>query len=111
MIRFLIAGIAKVVLEKPPRQLQFASAEKMHGYDLASFKCGPDYTDPMFHREVLKIPSFNLDLFFCKKRDLRQHFFRNAKEISVIRRRHGILRWNRRNRENVVITKSQKPSL
>ena len=33
------------------------------GYKPASFKCGPDYIDPMFHKTVLKIPSRNLDLF------------------------------------------------
>ena len=30
----------------------------------ASFKCGPDYIDPMFHREVLGVRGGNLDLFF-----------------------------------------------
>lgn len=29
-----------------------------------SFKCGPDYIDPMFHERVLHIPSKNLDTFF-----------------------------------------------
>ncbi len=33
------------------------------GYAPSSFKCGPDYIDPMFHKTVLGIPSGNLDLF------------------------------------------------
>lgn len=31
---------------------------------IASFKCGPDYIDPMFHRRVLGISSGNLDTYF-----------------------------------------------
>ena len=30
----------------------------------AAFKCGPDYIDPMFHRQVLGISSRNLDTYF-----------------------------------------------
>lgn len=37
---------------------------KQRGLRVASYKCGPDYIDPMFHREVLGIPSGNLDSFF-----------------------------------------------
>ena len=44
-----------------------------------SFKCGPDYIDPMFHREVLGIDSQNLDLFFCEKEQLTGIFAEHAK--------------------------------
>ncbi len=37
---------------------------KENGASVCSFKCGPDYIDPMFHRSVLKIPSENLDTWF-----------------------------------------------
>lgn len=33
------------------------------GKKAVSFKCGPDYIDPMFHREVMGIESHNLDVF------------------------------------------------
>nr|MCR4704742.1 AAA family ATPase [Lachnospiraceae bacterium] len=37
------------------------------GLEPVSFKCGPDYIDPMFHRSVLSIDSRNLDMFFMGK--------------------------------------------
>ena len=37
------------------------------GLDPVSFKCGPDYIDPMFHRSVLGVSSHNIDLFMCEK--------------------------------------------
>lgn len=44
----------------------------MKGIKVASFKCGPDYIDPMYHRNTLGIPSYNLDPFFCDKDNLQQ---------------------------------------
>lgn len=38
---------------------------KDKGLDPVSFKCGPDYIDPMFHRTVLGIDSNNLDTFLA----------------------------------------------
>lgn len=52
----------------------------------ASFKCGPDYIDPMFHKKVIGTPSRNLDTFFSGKEMTRYLFARQAgkAEISVM---------------------------
>ena len=39
-------------------------ALKKRGLGPVSFKCGPDYIDPLFHRKVLGIDGRNLDTFF-----------------------------------------------
>ena len=39
------------------------AAFQKRGMALTSFKCGPDYIDPMFHRSVLGLESRNLDSF------------------------------------------------
>ncbi|MCR5590334.1 MAG: cobyrinate a,c-diamide synthase [Lachnospiraceae bacterium] len=38
---------------------------KRRGFSPVSFKCGPDYIDPMFHRTVLGIRSQNLDTYLA----------------------------------------------
>lgn len=47
-------------------------ALKQRGCRPASFKCGPDYIDPMFHKTVIDVPSCNLDSFFCGEELLRE---------------------------------------
>lgn len=56
------------------------------GLKVASFKCGPDYIDPMFHSKVIGARSRNLDTFFCDDDTLRFLFRRTAEtaDISVI---------------------------
>ncbi len=52
----------------------------------ASFKCGPDYIDPLFHTKVIGTPSRNLDTFFTDAETTRYLFGRVAKdaELSVM---------------------------
>ncbi len=51
---------------------------------LRSFKCGPDYIDPMFHREVLGIPGGNLDSYFTEPKRLRRILCGNPAELTVL---------------------------
>ena len=37
------------------------------GKAVASFKCGPDYIDPMFHTKIIGAKSRNLDGFFLNQ--------------------------------------------
>ncbi|HWP50471.1 MAG TPA: cobyrinate a,c-diamide synthase [Clostridia bacterium] len=48
---------------KTTATLALLRAFQMAGKRPVAFKSGPDYIDPMFHRRVLGLPSFNLDLF------------------------------------------------
>ena len=41
------------------------AALHQRGVRVSAFKCGPDYIDPMFYREILGTPAHNLDSFFC----------------------------------------------
>ena len=53
---------------------------------VASFKCGPDFIDPMFHENVIGTASKNLDLFFTDT-ETTKYLFGSAAEdadISVV---------------------------
>ncbi|MDR2630478.1 MAG: cobyrinate a,c-diamide synthase [Spirochaetaceae bacterium] len=56
------------------------------GYRPAAFKCGPDYIDPLFHREAVGAFSSNLDLFFCNEEAIVRLLHENtqAGDIAVL---------------------------
>lgn len=53
------------------------------GLKTASFKCGPDYIDPMFHSRVIGTRSGNLDTFFTDPETTRYLFGWEAKEAEI----------------------------
>lgn len=55
-------------------------ALKDRGMKLSSFKCGPDYIDPMFHGRILSISSKNLDTYFTDEDMTRYLFAREAQK-------------------------------
>ncbi len=57
---------------------------KENGEDISSCKCGPDYIDSMFHRQVLGIPARNLDTFFTGEDGTRKLFLRDRREDELV---------------------------
>ncbi|MDR2492429.1 MAG: cobyrinate a,c-diamide synthase [Coriobacteriales bacterium] len=50
----------------------------------SAFKCGPDYIDPMFHRRVIGVPSYNLDPFLSSPDQIRASLSAHADGVSVL---------------------------
>lgn len=52
--------------------------------DLAAFKVGPDFIDPLFHTRVLGLSSTNLDGFFQSASELKGEFAKRAADYNLI---------------------------
>lgn len=51
-----------------------------NNHKVASFKCGPDYIDPMFHSKIIGTKSRNLDPFLCGDNTTKYLFARTGAE-------------------------------
>ena len=58
-------------------------AMKNRKYHVRAFKSGPDYIDPMFHRDVIGVPSRNLDTFFSEGEQIRSLFAWNRRSMPI----------------------------
>ena len=59
---------------------------KSMGRQVVSYKCGPDYIDPMFHQQVIGVPAKNLDTFFTGEEETRRLFLngRTPEDMAVL---------------------------
>ena len=84
MNRILISG-TNSNCGKTTITMALLAAFKNKGLEIASFKSGPDYIDPMFHRKVFDVETHNLDPYFSTEEMLCDQFIRNCgKDLSII---------------------------
>lgn len=81
--RLLIAGTGSGC-GKTTAVCAILQALKNRKYAVASFKCGPDYIDPMFHSEILGAKSTNIDLFFSDEAQAKALFMKHSGELNLI---------------------------
>ena len=53
------------------------------GIKTASFKCGPDYIDPMFHSEIIGAKSANIDSFLCDNNTVKYLLAKNSSDCAL----------------------------
>jgi cobyrinic acid a,c-diamide synthase len=75
--RLVVAGTHSGV-GKTSMVLGILGALRRHGVQVQGFKVGPDFIDPMYHREVTGAPSHNLDAWLMGEAGIRRAFARVA---------------------------------
>ncbi len=58
-------------------------ALKSDGCNVISYKCGPDYIDPMFHEKIIDVPAKNLDTFFTNEEQTKKIFMDGVTEGEI----------------------------
>ena len=51
--------------------------------NVSSFKCGPDYIDPMFHKTVIGTAAYNLDTYLMSNDTVNYLLNKNSGDIAV----------------------------
>ncbi|MDD7641186.1 MAG: cobyrinate a,c-diamide synthase [bacterium] len=67
------------------------AAFQKRGVKLASYKCGPDYIDPMFHSRVLGLPTRNLDTYFTDADTTRMLFAQGQSDETQLSLIEGVM--------------------
>ena len=52
--------------------------------NVSSFKCGPDYIDPMFHKTVIGTAAYNLDPYLMSNDAVNYLLNKNSGDIAVV---------------------------
>ena len=81
--RFMIAAV-KSGSGKTVLTMAMLEALRQRGVSLRCCKCGPDYIDPMFHREILGLSSRNLDTFFTSPQLTREIFLSGRQDGDLV---------------------------
>jgi cobyrinic acid a,c-diamide synthase len=83
--RVVLAGTHSAV-GKTTVTIGLLRALSRRGMALQSFKVGPDFLDPTYHREALGIPSGNLDSWMAGRSFLRKSFIERStgKDMAII---------------------------
>src|SRR5215510_6349980 len=71
--RLVIAGTHSGV-GKTSTVIGILGAIRNRGVRVQGFKVGPDFIDPMYHREVTGAPSYNLDAWLMGQDGVRRAF-------------------------------------
>lgn len=80
--RLLIAGVSSGV-GKTTVTVALARAFTQRGLRVASFKCGPDYLDPTYHRRATGRPSHNLDGWMMGREAVLETFRAHTEEADI----------------------------
>lgn len=83
-LRRLMIGAVKSGSGKTTITCGLLQAWKDQGKSVISCKCGPDYIDPMFHQQVIGVPSKNLDTFFTDEEETKRLLLQDRRKEDFV---------------------------